>query len=49
LLSSLDIMLADTALAWNLRTDGTWVRIRPEPGDAPLNSQDALMARAMAS
>ena len=49
LLSSLDIMLADTALAWKLRTDGTWVRIRPEPGDAPLNSQDALMARALAS
>ena len=41
-----DVQLADTVLAWELGSDGTWRRIRPEPGEAPLNSQDALMERA---
>lgn len=48
LLAALDIMLADTALAWDLHSDGSWVHRRPAPGDEPLNSQDALMARAAA-
>jgi polyphosphate kinase len=42
----IDVQLADTVLAWELGPDGTWRRIRPEPGEAPLNSQDALMERA---
>jgi polyphosphate kinase len=38
--------LADTALAWELRSDGSWVRV-PEPeGEEPLDSQYALMERA---
>ena len=42
----IDLQLADTALAWELGADGAWRRIRPEPGEAPLNSQEALMERA---
>ena len=42
----LDLQLADTALAWELAADGTWSRVEPEPGAAPLNSQEALMDRA---
>jgi polyphosphate kinase len=42
----LDLQLADTALAWELGPDGSWSRIEPEPGEAPLNSQEALMERA---
>jgi len=49
LLSWVDVMLADTALAWELHSDGTWVHRRPAPGAAPLNSQAALMARAEGS
>jgi polyphosphate kinase len=42
----LDLQLADTALAWELGADGSWPRVEPEPGEAPLNSQEALMERA---
>jgi polyphosphate kinase len=42
----IDVQLADTALAWQLASDGSWSRITPEPGAEPLNSQEALMARA---
>jgi polyphosphate kinase len=42
----LDLQLADTALAWELGPDGSWSRVAPEPGEAPLNSQEALMERA---
>jgi polyphosphate kinase len=42
----LDVQLADTALAWELGPDGTWSRVEPEPGQAPFNSQEALMERA---
>jgi polyphosphate kinase len=38
--------LSDTALAWELRADGTWERV-PEPeGQEPLSSQVAFMERA---
>jgi polyphosphate kinase len=46
LLTSLDLMLADTALAWRLHPDGHWSRVTPAEGETPLNSQEALMARA---
>jgi len=46
LLSVLEIMRSDTALAWELAADGTWSRVQPAPGDTPLNSQLALMQRA---
>ena len=42
----IDLQLADTVLAWELGSDRTWRRIRPEPGETPLNSQEALMERA---
>ena len=42
----IDLQLADTVLAWELGADGAWRRIRPGPGEAPLNSQEALMERA---
>ena len=44
----LDLQLADTALAWELRPDGSWERVRPVPGEEPLDSQVALMQRASA-
>jgi polyphosphate kinase len=44
----LDLQLADTALAWELRADGSWERVRPAPGEEPLDSQVALMERASA-
>ncbi len=46
LMQVLELMLADTALAWRLDPDGNWTRIEPAPGDAPLNSQESLMERA---
>jgi polyphosphate kinase len=42
----IDLQLADTALAWELGPDGSWSRVEPEEGTAPLNSQEALMERA---
>jgi len=42
----IDLQLADTALAWELAPDASWHRIEPEPEEAPLNSQEALMERA---
>ncbi|MEQ9094593.1 MAG: hypothetical protein RLN63_10850, partial [Miltoncostaeaceae bacterium] len=43
----LDLQLADTALAWELRPDGTWHRRRPVEGEESLNSQETLMERAL--
>ena len=38
--------LADTALAWELRSDGGWERVaEPEDGE-PLDSQEKFMERA---
>ncbi|MBI2684404.1 MAG: polyphosphate kinase 1 [Actinobacteria bacterium] len=45
--AALDVMLADTALAWELDADGRWSRVALEPGVSPVNSQLALMARAV--
>jgi polyphosphate kinase len=39
----LDLQLADTALSWELGSDGSWSRVRPPEGAKPLNSQEALM------
>ena len=44
----LETQLADTALAWELRADGTWSKVEPGPGEEPYNSQTALMERAAA-
>lgn len=37
-------LLADTARAWELRTDGTYARATPAPGTDPVNSQQLLLA-----
>ncbi|HJZ62437.1 MAG TPA: polyphosphate kinase 1 [Miltoncostaeaceae bacterium] len=42
----LDIMLADTSLAWELDSSGAWSRVDPQNGTPPRNSQDELMERA---
>ncbi len=42
----LELMLADTALAWTLHADGTWARVPVPDGEAPLDSQARLMERA---
>ena len=42
----IDLQLIDTALAWELGSDGAWRRRMPAPGEEPFNSQDALMEHA---
>jgi polyphosphate kinase len=39
----LDALLRDTDRASRLLPDGEYVRCRPEPGEAPLNSQQFLL------
>jgi polyphosphate kinase len=41
-----DALLADNALAWELRSDGSWVRIRPPKGERRRTAQGRLMSRA---
>jgi polyphosphate kinase len=43
-----DALLADNALAWELRSDGSWVRIRPPKGERRRTAQGQLMSRARA-
>ena len=43
----IDLQLADTALAWELGSDGRWTHRRAAEGETPVNSQDALMERAL--
>ena len=44
---ALDVALADTVLAWSLGSDGRWTPLRPSEGEAPVDSQAALMERAV--
>jgi polyphosphate kinase len=41
-----DALLGDTAMAWELRSDGSWVRIRPPKGERRRTAQGQLMSRA---
>jgi polyphosphate kinase len=43
----LDLQLGDNVKAWDMRADGTYVKRRPAPGEAPRNSQELLMQRAL--
>src|SRR5262249_55221659 len=43
----LRIELADTVKARQLRSDGTYARLRPEPGEEPLDSQAWFIAHAL--
>ena len=40
----LRVHLRDTAIARRLNCDGTYDRVRPAPGEEPLNSQDWMLA-----
>jgi polyphosphate kinase len=40
----LRVHLRDTAIARRLNCDGTYERVRPAPGEEPLNSQDWMLA-----
>ncbi len=44
----LDLMLADNVQAWRLAADGSWAQRFPGDGEAPIDSQHLLMARARA-
>ncbi len=39
----LDALLRDTDRAWSLQPDGEYVRVRPEEGQPPVNSQKVLL------
>jgi polyphosphate kinase len=41
-----DALLADNAMAWELRSDGSWLRIRPPKGERGRTAQGQLMSRA---
>jgi polyphosphate kinase len=41
-----DALLADNALAWELRSDGSWLRIQPPKGERRRIAQGQLMSRA---
>jgi polyphosphate kinase len=41
-----DALLADNAQAWELRSDGSWLRIRPPKGKRRRSAQGKLMSRA---
>ncbi|MGH9361548.1 MAG: polyphosphate kinase 1, partial [Thermoanaerobaculia bacterium] len=43
----LDLQLADNVKAWELRSDGSYEKCRPAPGEEPRNSQELLMQRAL--
>ncbi|HVT16822.1 MAG TPA: polyphosphate kinase 1 [Thermoanaerobaculia bacterium] len=43
----LDIQLADNVKAWDLQSDGTYRQRTPANGDAPRDSQEILMQRAL--
>nr|MBA2344718.1 RNA degradosome polyphosphate kinase [Rubrobacter sp.] len=39
----LDLQISDTANAWELRSDGSFERLRPPEGEEPLDSQAILL------
>ena len=39
----LELQLADTVNAWELRSDGSFERLRPKEGEEPLDSQALLV------
>jgi polyphosphate kinase len=46
--SMFDALLADNAQAWELRTDGTWERLKPAKDERPKPAHAALMRSARA-
>jgi polyphosphate kinase len=43
----LDVQLGDNVKAWDMQSDGTYVKRHPAPGEAPRHSQEILMQRAL--
>jgi polyphosphate kinase len=43
----LDIQIGDNVKAWDMQSDGTYVKRHPAPGEAPRHSQEILMQRAL--
>jgi polyphosphate kinase len=43
----LDIMRSDRSHAWELKSDGNWVRLPPPESGAVIDTQNALMSRAI--
>ena len=43
----LDLQLGDNVRAWDMQSDGTYVKRNPAPDDAPRSSQELLMQRAL--
>jgi polyphosphate kinase len=41
-----DALLADNSQAWELQSDGSWLRVRPSKGERPRTAQGQLMAKA---
>ena len=46
---ALELELTDTGGSWELDAAGTWRRLRPAPGTAPLFTQETFMRRALAT
>ncbi len=46
---ALELELTDTGGSWELDAAGSWRRLRPAPGTAPLFTQEAFMRRALAT
>jgi polyphosphate kinase len=44
--TAFEALLADNVLAWELRADGTWRRLRPTRGELTRSAQAQLMSRA---
>jgi polyphosphate kinase len=44
--AAFDALLLDNAQAWQLRSDGSWLRLRPEKGEQTESAQSHLMRRA---
>ncbi|MFL5962122.1 MAG: polyphosphate kinase 1 [Gaiellaceae bacterium] len=44
--TAFEALLADNALAWELRADATWRRLQPARGELPRTAQAQLMSRA---
>jgi polyphosphate kinase len=43
IMGDLDLALRDNTGAWELRSDGNWSRIRPQPGEDELSVQQSLL------
>jgi polyphosphate kinase len=43
LMADLDTYLADNTQAWELKADGSYVKVSPKPGEEPISAQIALL------